>query len=272
MMTNQIHKWAHMPSPPMAIRALQQCGVLLGHAEHAAHHEQPYNVRYCITTGWCNRPAEAIGLFRRLEVAITFANRRASALRRPPVHEAIQHLTKPTCLARDDRADVIRLRLHQRPALGDSRHRRLRRGALPSVSAVPHARAAASACIRSTTCGRSFTSRSSRPSCSAASAPFLRANKTLALIGIGFTLAAALLGGSRVPVGGDGRTGSWLGLDFFVLNLLLYSAVFIPLERLFALADAAAGVSPPVARRSDVLLRQLAADRNADDPHAASRR
>jgi plasmanylethanolamine desaturase len=72
MMTNQIHKWAHMPSPPMSIRALQRCGVLLGHAEHAAHHEQPYNVRYCITTGWCNRPAEAIGFFRRLEVAVTF--------------------------------------------------------------------------------------------------------------------------------------------------------------------------------------------------------
>src|SRR5687768_7155006 len=64
----------------------------------------------------------------------------------------------------------------------------------------------------------------------------LRANKALALTGIGFTLAAALLGGSQVPVAGDAvASGSWLGLDFFVLNLLLYSAVFIPLERLFAL-------------------------------------
>jgi sterol desaturase/sphingolipid hydroxylase (fatty acid hydroxylase superfamily) len=64
---------------------------------------------------------------------------------------------------------------------------------------------------------------------------FLRANKTLALIGIGSTLVAALLGGSTVPVNGEVGAGSWLGLDFFVLNLLLYSAVFIPLERLFAL-------------------------------------
>ncbi len=64
---------------------------------------------------------------------------------------------------------------------------------------------------------------------------FLRANKVLALTGIGFTLAAALLGGSRVPVEGEVGSGSWLGLDFFILNLLLYSAVFIPLERLFAL-------------------------------------
>jgi hypothetical protein len=64
---------------------------------------------------------------------------------------------------------------------------------------------------------------------------FLRANKTFTLIGLGFTLAAALLGGSGVPIEGDVGRRSWLGLDFFVLNLLLYSAVFIPLERLFAL-------------------------------------
>src|SRR5688572_9069730 len=77
---------------------------------------------------------------------------------------------------------------------------------------------------------------------------FLRANKTLAVTGIGFTLAAALLGGSQVPVGGEARGGSWLGLDFFVLNLLLYSAVFIPLERLFALRSA-----QPVFRRQWVV-------------------
>ena len=71
MMTNQIHKWAHMSSPPMPIRALQVCGLILGHAEHATHHEQPYDGHYCITTGWCNRPAEAIGFFRKLERAIT---------------------------------------------------------------------------------------------------------------------------------------------------------------------------------------------------------
>src|ERR671913_426085 len=71
----------------------------------------------------------------------------------------------------------------------------------------------------------------------------LRANKTLALTGIGFTLAAALLGGSQVEIGREDG-GGWLGVDFFVLNLLLYSAVFIPLERLFALRAA-----QPVFRR-----------------------
>lgn len=64
---------------------------------------------------------------------------------------------------------------------------------------------------------------------------FLRANKTLALTGISFTLAAALIGGSQVEIGNQAGQTSALGVDFFVLNLLLYSAVFIPLERLFAL-------------------------------------
>jgi len=63
----------------------------------------------------------------------------------------------------------------------------------------------------------------------------LRANKMLALIGLGCTLVAAVLGGSQVRVEGDLGPRAWLGLDFFVLNLLLYSAVFVPLERLFAL-------------------------------------
>ncbi len=72
MITNQIHQWAHMASPPRPIRAMQDCGLLLGRAEHAVHHQRPYNAHYCITTGWCNRPAEAIDLFRRLETFITW--------------------------------------------------------------------------------------------------------------------------------------------------------------------------------------------------------
>lgn len=69
----------------------------------------------------------------------------------------------------------------------------------------------------------------------------LRRNKALALIGLGCTLAAALLGGSQPHADeAAGREDSWLAVDFFVLNLLLYSAVFVPLERLFALRPAQA--------------------------------
>jgi ubiquitin-conjugating enzyme E2 variant len=71
MLTNQIHQWAHMRSPPSLVRALQDCGIFLGRAEHAAHHQRPHDAHYCITTGWCNRPFEAIGFFRHLEAAIT---------------------------------------------------------------------------------------------------------------------------------------------------------------------------------------------------------
>ena len=64
---------------------------------------------------------------------------------------------------------------------------------------------------------------------------WLRTNKTLALVGITFTLIASLLGGSQVAVAHDDGRPAWLGVDFFVLNLLLYSGVFVPLERWFAL-------------------------------------
>ena len=71
MLTNQIHQWAHMAAPPRAVRLLQAARLLLRRDDHAAHHECPYDVHYCITTGWCNRPLEAIGFFRRLERLVT---------------------------------------------------------------------------------------------------------------------------------------------------------------------------------------------------------
>ena len=72
VMTNQIHQWAHMPTPPRLVRLLQRGSLFLGYAAHAEHHECPYDANYCITTGWCNRPLEAIGFFKRLEAAITY--------------------------------------------------------------------------------------------------------------------------------------------------------------------------------------------------------
>jgi lathosterol oxidase len=63
----------------------------------------------------------------------------------------------------------------------------------------------------------------------------LRFNKALGLAGIGLTLVAALLGGSRVPLDGELTNGPFLGLDWFLLNLIGYSVVYIPLERAFSL-------------------------------------
>ena len=56
----------------------------------------------------------------------------------------------------------------------------------------------------------------------------------LGAIAVTATMAAALLGGSQVPIAGELQSGPFLGLDWFLLNLIVYSAVFVPLERLFA--------------------------------------
>jgi sterol desaturase/sphingolipid hydroxylase (fatty acid hydroxylase superfamily) len=74
---------------------------------------------------------------------------------------------------------------------------------------------------------------------------WLRYNKALGLVGIGLVLTAALLGGSGVSIQNELHNGPFLGLDWLLLNLIGYSAVFIPLERLFPLR-----AGQPVLRRS----------------------
>ncbi|MGQ0553685.1 MAG: sterol desaturase family protein [Planctomycetota bacterium] len=64
---------------------------------------------------------------------------------------------------------------------------------------------------------------------------WLRRRKVLGLAGLGLTVLAVLLGGSRVPIDGELTPGPVLSLDWFLLNLLVTSAIFLPLERLFAL-------------------------------------
>jgi sterol desaturase/sphingolipid hydroxylase (fatty acid hydroxylase superfamily) len=55
----------------------------------------------------------------------------------------------------------------------------------------------------------------------------------LGLSGLGLVVAATLLGGSQAPIGTLGGT-RYLGLDWFLLNVLVLSMLFVPLERLFA--------------------------------------
>ena len=69
--TNQFHKWSHSEQVPPGVAWLQARGLILGRAHHDVHHSDPYTHHYCITTGWLNRPLEAIGFFRRLERLIT---------------------------------------------------------------------------------------------------------------------------------------------------------------------------------------------------------
>jgi lathosterol oxidase len=48
-----------------------------------------------------------------------------------------------------------------------------------------------------------------------------------------FSVAATLLGGSQVPVEGPVARSPYLGLDWFLINVLLLAVIFVPMERLF---------------------------------------
>jgi sterol desaturase/sphingolipid hydroxylase (fatty acid hydroxylase superfamily) len=62
----------------------------------------------------------------------------------------------------------------------------------------------------------------------------LRPSKRLGFTGLLFCMAAVLAGGSTVEVG-SGEAAFRVGLDWFVLNVVLLALIFVPLERLFPL-------------------------------------
>jgi lathosterol oxidase len=62
----------------------------------------------------------------------------------------------------------------------------------------------------------------------------LRPSKRLGLTGLFFCLAAVAAGGSNVEVG-SGEAAFRIGLDWFILNVVLLALIFVPLERLFPL-------------------------------------
>ena len=61
----------------------------------------------------------------------------------------------------------------------------------------------------------------------------LRKRKVLALTGILLAGAAAALGGSSVKINETLHNGPAIGLDWFLLDLLLTAVIYVPLERLW---------------------------------------
>jgi sterol desaturase/sphingolipid hydroxylase (fatty acid hydroxylase superfamily) len=61
----------------------------------------------------------------------------------------------------------------------------------------------------------------------------LRRKKVLALTGMSFALAATLLGGASVPINDDLGNGPAIGFDWFLLDLLLMTLIFSPIEVLW---------------------------------------
>ena len=62
----------------------------------------------------------------------------------------------------------------------------------------------------------------------------LKRRKVLGLTGAGLATVATVMGGSEVAVAGPVARSSHVGLDWFLLDLFLLSAIFVPLELLFA--------------------------------------
>jgi sterol desaturase/sphingolipid hydroxylase (fatty acid hydroxylase superfamily) len=63
---------------------------------------------------------------------------------------------------------------------------------------------------------------------------FLRRDRTLGLTAVALATAATLLGGSSAALGDVSGGAGYLGLDWFLLNVLVLALLFVPLERLFA--------------------------------------
>lgn len=65
----------------------------------------------------------------------------------------------------------------------------------------------------------------------------LRGNKLLGFAAMALVLGASLMGGSKASARLDVDTDVYLGLDFFLLNLIFLGALFIPIERLLKKND-----------------------------------
>jgi lathosterol oxidase len=69
----------------------------------------------------------------------------------------------------------------------------------------------------------------------AAVSAILRQRKVLALTGAALALAATALGGGAIPLPQQVTTTTGIGLDWFLVDLLVMTIVFVPLERIWPL-------------------------------------
>ncbi len=105
MATSQIHKWAHMDTPPRFIVLLQRARLILSPGHHDMHHAAPYARNYCITVGWMNGPLRAIRFFETLEkiiMAVTGAVPREDDIGKDAALETLDEEDKPEALATRD--------------------------------------------------------------------------------------------------------------------------------------------------------------------------
>ncbi len=64
VVSNPIHRWAHMRRVPRSVAWLQRRGLILSPIHHARHHRGPHDVCYCVATGWMNPWLDRTGWLR----------------------------------------------------------------------------------------------------------------------------------------------------------------------------------------------------------------
>ncbi|KAF8775086.1 hypothetical protein HU200_005138 [Digitaria exilis] len=74
VLSQQFHAWAHEKRGrlPPGVEALQDAGVLVSRAQHAAHHRRPYDSNYCIVSGMWNGVLDRYKVFEALEMVVFF--------------------------------------------------------------------------------------------------------------------------------------------------------------------------------------------------------
>lgn len=70
LVSQELHKYAHMRKVPPAVQFLQNAGIILSRKEHGLHHSSPFEAHYCILTGQCNGFLDKINFFRGLEKVV----------------------------------------------------------------------------------------------------------------------------------------------------------------------------------------------------------
>ena len=60
--TNQCHKWSHMDASatPALVRWAQRRWLVLPREHHRLHHTPPFDTHFCMSSGWLNRPFDAL--------------------------------------------------------------------------------------------------------------------------------------------------------------------------------------------------------------------
>ncbi|MBS3167523.1 hypothetical protein J4216_00155 [Candidatus Woesearchaeota archaeon] len=71
LITNQIHKWAHMDKIPKTIKILQKVGIIISPKKHNIHHRDKHDKHYSITNGLTNKLLDKIRFYKLLERIIT---------------------------------------------------------------------------------------------------------------------------------------------------------------------------------------------------------